>query len=142
MFDPTSLPQGASQPEDQLAKIQEQSLEHTRLSLEYMAKYGIKPEGHVHLFLPPSTRQQEIHHLPYEHDTHQVIVYETEPGEFSALCPFSGLPDFGILRVEYMPKSWILELKSLKILHAVLAQCWCYPGRYYSLYLQGYPQAS
>ena len=97
-----------------LQDMQQQALEHTRLSLEYMAKYGVRPEGQVHLFLPPSTRQEEIHHLPYEHETRQVITYETEPGEFSALCPFSGLPDFGVLKVEYMPNSWILELKSLK----------------------------
>jgi 7-cyano-7-deazaguanine reductase len=43
-----------------------------------------------------------------------VVVYETETGEFSALCPFSGLPDFGVLRIEYVPNSWIVELKSLK----------------------------
>ena len=42
------------------------------------------------------------------------MIYETQAGEFSALCPFSGLPDFGILRVEYIPGSYIAELKSLK----------------------------
>ena len=99
---------------DNLEALQARALEHTRMSLEYMETYGIRPEGQVHLFLPPSTRQQEIHHLPYEHATRQVVTYETEPGEFSALCPFSGLPDFGVLRVEYMPGSRILELKSLK----------------------------
>ena len=98
----------------QLEKVQQRAIEHTRVSLEYMATFGVRPEGQVQLFLPPTTRQDEIHHLPYEHKTRQVITYETEPGEFSALCPFSGLPDFGVLRVEYMPKSWILELKSLK----------------------------
>lgn len=98
----------------QLEEQQSRAIEHTRMSLEYMAKYGVRPEGQVQLFLPPTVRQKEIHHLPYEHTTRQVISYETEPGEFSALCPFSGLPDFGVLRVEYMPQSWILELKSLK----------------------------
>ena len=48
------------------------------------------------------------------HAARQVVVYETEPGEFSALCPFSGLPDFGTLRIEYVPGSDVLELKSLK----------------------------
>ena len=98
----------------QLDALQDRALEHTRLSLEYMATYGIRPEGHVNPFLPPSMRQKEIHRLPYEHDTRQIIQYETEPGEFSALCPFSGLPDSGILHIEYMPEDWILELKSLK----------------------------
>ena len=97
-----------------LETLHTQALEHTRLSLDYMAKLGIKPEGNVGLFLPPETRQQEIHRIPYEHKAKQVVVYETETGEFSALCPFSGLPDYGTVRVEYVPGSWILELKSLK----------------------------
>ena len=34
--------------------------------------------------------------------------------EFSAVCPFSGLPDIGKLIVEYIPSNSIIELKSLK----------------------------
>jgi len=34
--------------------------------------------------------------------------------EFSAVCPFSGLPDIGKLIVEYIPAESIIELKSLK----------------------------
>jgi 7-cyano-7-deazaguanine reductase len=90
------------------------AVEHTRTALDYMKEYGIEPEGHVRPFFPPSERQQEINRLPYEHEAHQRVIYETEPGEFSARCPFSGLPDFGTLRVEYVPGDWIVELKSLK----------------------------
>ena len=43
-----------------------------------------------------------------------MLFMKPRKGEFSALCPFSGLPDYGTLRVEYIPGSWILELKSLK----------------------------
>ena len=63
---------------------------------------------------PPDARQQEIHRMPYEHAARQRVVYTTEPGEFTALCPFSGLPDSGTVRIEYVPGSWLLELKSLK----------------------------
>ncbi|PIE79177.1 MAG: NADPH-dependent 7-cyano-7-deazaguanine reductase QueF [Candidatus Delongbacteria bacterium] len=42
----------------------------------------------------------------------QEIVYETD--EFNAVCPFSGLPDFGVLTIKYIPKKHIVELKSLK----------------------------
>ncbi len=101
-------------PHARLEAIQARALEHTRLSLEHMKKFGIQPEGQVGLFLPPSSRQDAIHRLPYTHNTRQVVTYETEAGEFSALCPFSGLPDYGALRIEYMPDRWILELKSLK----------------------------
>lgn len=88
--------------------------EHMEEALEYMAQFGIEPEGQVRPFLPPSARQQTIDRLPYEHDVTQRVVYETEPGEFSAVCPFSGLPDSGTVRVEYVPGDWIVELKSLK----------------------------
>lgn len=97
-----------------LRRLQEQAAAHTREALAYMDRYGIRPEGEVNLFFPPDMRRASIDRLPYEHDARQVVVYETEPGEFSALCPFSGLPDFGVVRIEYVPGSWVLELKSLK----------------------------
>src|SRR5690606_16200452 len=100
--------------EEQIAALQEEALRHTRLSLEHMARHGVRPEGRVALFLPPEARQQEIHRLPYRHAARQVVVYETEPGEFSALCPFSGLPDFGTVRIEYVPGSW-LDRKSTRL---------------------------
>ena len=34
--------------------------------------------------------------------------------EFTSLCPKTGLPDFGTIRVTYVPDRWCLELKSLK----------------------------
>lgn len=113
--DPTPVASGdAPTPEARLADIQAQAAEHTRLSLQHMERYGIRPEGRVGLFLPPDVRQQTIHRLPYEHAARQRVRYQTEPGEFSALCPFSGLPDSGTVRVEYVPGEWLLELKSLK----------------------------
>ncbi len=42
----------------------------------------------------------------------QDILYET--GEFSAVCPFSGLPDIARVEVKYIPGKKIVELKSLK----------------------------
>ena len=99
---------------DRLDNFHQRALDHTRASLEHMARYGIEPEGRVALFLPPDARQQEIHRMPYEHAARQVVTYTTEPGEFTALCPFSGLPDSGTVRIEYVPGSWLLELKSLK----------------------------
>jgi 7-cyano-7-deazaguanine reductase len=34
--------------------------------------------------------------------------------EFSAVCPFSGLPDIATVLIEYIPDGKIIELKSLK----------------------------
>ncbi len=34
--------------------------------------------------------------------------------EFSSVCPKTGLPDFGVITIEYIPDALCLELKSLK----------------------------
>lgn len=38
----------------------------------------------------------------------------TTTGEFSAVCPFSGLPDIATLTLRYVPSDCCIELKSLK----------------------------
>lgn len=51
--------------------------------------------------------------FPYQHPRQPAeIVIDTE--EFSALCPWTGLPDYGCLTVRYRPRRQCLELKSLK----------------------------
>ncbi|WP_326522582.1 hypothetical protein [Deinococcus rhizophilus] len=40
------------------------------------------------------------------------IVISTD--EFSPVCPWSGLPDFGTLELRYVPREMCVELKSLK----------------------------
>ena len=40
------------------------------------------------------------------------VVYETE--EFTTVCPWTGLPDFGRLIIRYVPQESLVELKSLK----------------------------
>jgi len=49
--------------------------------------------------------------IEYKGET-QNITYDTD--ELSAVCPFSGLPDYGILMINYVPDKKIIELKSLK----------------------------
>ena len=34
--------------------------------------------------------------------------------EFTSLCPKTGLPDFGEIRIRYVPRASCIELKSLK----------------------------
>jgi len=38
----------------------------------------------------------------------------TETDEFTAVCPYSGLPDFATLVIRYVPAGRCVELKSLK----------------------------
>jgi len=40
------------------------------------------------------------------------VVYRTD--EFTAVCPWTGLPDFGSLTIRYVPRDSLVELKSLK----------------------------
>jgi 7-cyano-7-deazaguanine reductase len=40
------------------------------------------------------------------------VTYETD--EFTCVCPWTGLPDFGTISITYVPKDKLIELKSLK----------------------------
>ena len=50
----------------------------------------------------------------YEYPGRRIEIDFTSP-EFTAICPFSDFPDFGILRMRYVPNKRCIELKSLKL---------------------------
>ncbi len=60
---------------------------------------------------PEHVDTKVLESFPYE-GPRQNIVYTTK--EFSAVCPFSGLPDISFVEVEYIPNKSCVELKSLK----------------------------
>ena len=49
--------------------------------------------------------------FPYAGPEQEIL---TETREFSAVCPYSGLPDFATLTIRYVPADRCVELKSLK----------------------------
>ncbi|MBA2291394.1 MAG: NADPH-dependent 7-cyano-7-deazaguanine reductase QueF [Gemmatimonadales bacterium] len=49
--------------------------------------------------------------FPYDGPEQEI---STVTNEFSAVCPFSGLPDQAILTLRYVPSDCCVELKSLK----------------------------
>lgn len=52
--------------------------------------------------------------MPYEYAGKNInVCIETE--EFTCLCPWTGLPDFAYLTVNYVPNKVVVELKSLKM---------------------------
>ena len=51
--------------------------------------------------------------FPYEYPGKDITV-NIETDEFTAVCPWSGLPDFGTIRVDYVPGRVLIELRSLK----------------------------
>ena len=51
--------------------------------------------------------------FPYEYPG-KVVVINIDTDEFTAVCPWSGLPDFATIRIDYIPGKLIIELRSLK----------------------------
>ena len=51
--------------------------------------------------------------FPYEYSGKDVVI-NIDTDEFTAVCPFSGLPDFAVIKINYIPSKSIIELRSLK----------------------------
>jgi 7-cyano-7-deazaguanine reductase len=75
------------------------------LKISFEAPGKIAPET-LEVF-PYTLPELKVGHIPK-----QLITYTTQ--EFSAVCPFSGLPDLATVTIEYVPDKKVLELKSLK----------------------------
>ena len=51
--------------------------------------------------------------FPYEYPGKDVMI-NIDTNEFTAVCPYSGLPDFATIRVNYVPGEKLVELRSFK----------------------------
>lgn len=51
--------------------------------------------------------------FPYEYVGKDIDI-RIETDEFTAVCPWSGLPDFATIRVNYIPRKVCIELRSFK----------------------------
>ena len=56
----------------------------------------------------------QLDSFAYEFPGKEIWV-EFEMPEFTAICPFSDFPDFGVIRLKYIPNKLCIELKSLKL---------------------------
>jgi 7-cyano-7-deazaguanine reductase len=64
--------------------------------------------------VPQSPDEAALERVPNPHpDTHYVARF-TQP-EFTCLCPVTGQPDFAHLVIDYVPRDWLVESKSLKL---------------------------
>jgi 7-cyano-7-deazaguanine reductase len=52
--------------------------------------------------------------MPYQYEGKDIDV-NIETAEFTCLCPWTGLPDFALLKISYVPSKNVVELKSLKM---------------------------
>jgi len=70
------------------------------------------PEGRSLPFVGPEHVDVAVlETFPYDGPAQEIV---TSTDEFSAVCPYSGLPDFATLTVTYVPGKSCIELKSLK----------------------------
>jgi len=64
--------------------------------------------------LPASPAAAQLDRVPNPHPDTPYAARFTFP-EFTALCPVTGQPDFATIVIDYAPRSWLVESKSLKL---------------------------
>jgi len=64
--------------------------------------------------IPPSPAKAQLDRVANPHPDVNYAARFTAP-EFTALCPITGQPDFAILVIDYVPRRWLVESKSLKL---------------------------
>lgn len=64
--------------------------------------------------LPASPEEAILERVPNPHADSLYLTRFTAP-EFTSLCPVTGQPDFAHLVIDYAPKDWLVESKSLKL---------------------------
>lgn len=74
----------------------------------------IEAEGRRYPFAGVEALTPEVlETFAFEYAGREALV-EITTDEFTAVCPYSGLPDFGTLTVRYLPAEACIELKSFK----------------------------
>ncbi len=64
--------------------------------------------------LPTSPEAAELEKVPNPHMNVDYLVRFSCP-EFTSICPITGQPDFAHLVLDYVPRKWLVESKSLKL---------------------------
>ncbi len=64
--------------------------------------------------LPNSPEEAVLERAENPHPNVDYLVRFTAP-EFTSLCPITGQPDFAHFVIDYVPRQWIVESKSLKL---------------------------
>ncbi len=64
--------------------------------------------------VPASPDAALLERVANPHPDARYVARFTQP-EFTSLCPVTGQPDFAHLVIDYVPKDWLVESKSLKL---------------------------
>jgi 7-cyano-7-deazaguanine reductase len=63
---------------------------------------------------PASPEEAVLDRVANPHPDADYVARFTFP-EFTVMCPVTGQPDFAILVIDYVPRAWLVESKSLKL---------------------------
>jgi 7-cyano-7-deazaguanine reductase len=74
---------------------------------------GLTMLGH-HVEQPRTPEEAKLERVPNPHPGMRYCVRFAAP-EFTSLCPLTGQPDFAHLVIDYVPRDWLVESKSLKL---------------------------
>jgi 7-cyano-7-deazaguanine reductase len=77
-------------------------------SLDHLKQLG------THAALPASPDEAVLEKVENPRPRETYLVRFTCP-EFTTLCPVTGQPDFAHLVIDYVPRDWLVESKSLKL---------------------------
>src|SRR5438552_389844 len=64
--------------------------------------------------IPASPAEAKLDRVANPHPDTAYLARFTAP-EFTVLCPVTGQPDFATLVIDYAPRGWLVESKSLKL---------------------------
>jgi 7-cyano-7-deazaguanine reductase len=64
--------------------------------------------------LPASPAEAKLDRVPNPHPDTNYVARFTMP-EFTIMCPVTGQPDFAIIVIDYVPRRFLVESKSLKL---------------------------
>ena len=67
-----------------------------------------------HVKLPASPEEAVLERVSAPAQDRAYVVRFTCP-EFTSLCPVTGQPDFAHIVIDYIPRAWLVESKSLKL---------------------------
>ncbi|MBR2124310.1 MAG: NADPH-dependent 7-cyano-7-deazaguanine reductase QueF [Acetobacter sp.] len=81
---------------------------HSNNNTEHLTQLG------QHVAAPTTPEEAILERIANPHPGKSYMVRFTVP-EFTSLCPITSQPDFAHIVIDYIPKDWLIESKSLKL---------------------------
>jgi 7-cyano-7-deazaguanine reductase len=81
-------------------------------AVNYMAKKSLQLGRST--LIPASPDKAVLDRVRNAHPGRNYVARFTFP-EFTVMCPVTGQPDFATLVIDYVPRNWLVESKSLKL---------------------------